>query len=85
MADPALVKCPCGAVHELPAVVADLIADLGPSVKVQTETGTWMVPRAWIAAHGLKAGAVGELAAEHGWPGVKAEGAAEAAEGEREP
>jgi hypothetical protein len=66
--------CCCGVAHVLPQGVARLIGELGPDVRVTVPGGSWLVPRVFIAAHGLKAGEVPALAAEYGWAAAAAEG-----------
>jgi hypothetical protein len=51
---PVPIECDCGQAHQLPEAIATLIRELGPRMEVRTERGGWLVPRAWIAAHGLK-------------------------------
>jgi hypothetical protein len=52
--------CACGKpLHysnpELLAAMEALITRLGPEIVVTTPTGSWKVPRHYIALHGLKA------------------------------
>lgn len=52
--------CPCGrALHYRDATMASMmqtmVRNLGPLVLVSTSSGTWRVPRHYIALHGLKA------------------------------
>ena len=49
--------------------VEHLIADLGPDVKVTVGERSWMVPRHYIALHGIKARELPSL----GFPEVPAE------------
>jgi hypothetical protein len=78
--DTSLFECPCGSVHEFPAarltahgiapaVLADLLARR-PHPKVMPPDGTWIVPRIWVAAHGLKADELPALAERYGWKKV---------------
>ena len=60
--------CCCGQAHELPGGIADMIRDLGADVAWTTESGSWRVPRAYIAVHGLTGADVSALAALYGWP-----------------
>jgi hypothetical protein len=73
------MKCPCGEVHELSATVRaayeGVTAGLPPEVAVVVEGGGWLVPRIYIAVHGLKADDLPELAGRYGWapsPGTAA-------------
>ena len=43
------------------AFVADLVARLGPSIRVTVGGRTWLVPRHYIALHGIKAWALPSL------------------------
>jgi hypothetical protein len=58
--------CPCGrplhyATTQHRRWVEQLIADLGASVKVTVGERSWMVPRHYIALHGLKGAALPHL------------------------
>lgn len=66
------LPCPCGEVHELPAAVRtgyeSVTAGLASSVPVKVPgTGCWLVPRIYIAVHGLKARELPELAERYGF------------------
>lgn len=64
-------ECDCGTAHQAPPAVAAFIAALGRDVKVTAGTsGTWLVPRIYIAAHGIKAAEVPALAERYGWKAV---------------
>ena len=61
-------QCPCGEVHELPAPVRAVTAGLSPLVRVFVpDAGCWLVPRIYIAVHGLKAGELPDLAERYGF------------------
>jgi hypothetical protein len=48
--------------------VQALVGSLGVSVEVTVEgVGSWMVPRHYIALHGIKAADLPALAARYGW------------------
>jgi hypothetical protein len=71
--------CPCGQVHELSAAVRaayeGVTAGLPPEVAVVVEGRAWLVPRIYIAVHGLKADELPGLAERYGWapsPGTAA-------------
>lgn len=63
--------CPCGEVHELSAATRGayeaVTAGLPAEVKVEAPGGTWLVPRIFIAVHGLKAAELPGLAERHGF------------------
>ena len=64
--------CPCGqplhySNRRTREFVEDLIADLGPTVRVIIPQGTYLVPRHYIALHGLKAWELPALAVHFGW------------------
>ena len=67
MTTESLHECSCGQVHVIKGLASVLIARCGPDVTVETPAGRWRVPRAWIAAHGLKADEVPALAGRYGW------------------
>ena len=67
-----LDACPCGrGLHYTnPAqqhAVEKLVKLYGVTVKVRTPAGAWLVPRHWIALHGLAAQELPDLAARYGW------------------
>ena len=68
--------CPCGEpLHyrrpESQAKVEDLIAKLGSNVEIRLPSGKgWMVPRHYIALHGVRATALPTLASRYGWEAV---------------
>jgi hypothetical protein len=63
--------CPCGAVHELSAgtraTFENVTAGLPLTVVVEVSGVRWLVPRIFIAAHGLKAAELPTLAAMYGF------------------
>jgi hypothetical protein len=64
-------KCVCGAEHQWPSETAMVIRHQtltrGERMQVTTPAGSWMVPRVYIAAHGLKAADLPTLAALYGF------------------
>jgi hypothetical protein len=68
-ADLSWFDCPCGESHLLPAQpLLKFDTGLGPLITVTVAAGSWLVPRVWIAAHGLKAAELSLLAYDHDWP-----------------
>ena len=70
-------RCGCGrplhySNQAIRALVQELVAELGPDVTVTTPAGTWLVPRHYLALHGLAAGELPRLAAALGFPAVAA-------------
>jgi hypothetical protein len=66
------VLCPCGQpLHysdpDLKASVDFLVSQLGWTVAVKISTGTYYVPRHYIALHGISARELPYLAAEYDW------------------
>ena len=62
--------CPCGRLHE--TRLPDYMVTGTVMVKVPEFWGfEVLVPRAWIAFHGLKAQDLPELAQQYGWTVVK--------------
>lgn len=63
--------CPCGEIHELSAATRAAYeaatAGLPAEVPVKTHGGTWLVPRIFIAVHGLKAAELPALARRYGF------------------
>lgn len=63
--------CPCGEVHELSAAVRaayeGVTEGLPPDVTVTLGGRSWVVPRIYIAVHGLKADELPALAGKYGW------------------
>lgn len=63
--------CPCGQVHELAAdaraAYEAATAGMAPVVRVTTEDGSWLVPRIFIAVHGLSAADLPALAGRYGF------------------
>lgn len=67
--------CPCGQpLHygneATQRMVEDMIKRLGVSMPVVVDGRTWMVPRHWIALHGLLSADIPLLAVVYGWPEV---------------
>lgn len=64
-------QCPCGAAHDMAddvwAAFERATAGLPADVNVVTGTGTFTVPRVYIACHGLRAAEVPELAGRYGF------------------
>lgn len=71
MTAPGPYTCPCGIVHELTphtrTAYEDITAGLPYAVLVSVNDRAWQVPRIFIAAHGLKAAELPELAQRYGW------------------
>jgi hypothetical protein len=70
-----VTACPCGVAHELSAAVRAayeaVTAGLAPAVPVEVKgAGKWLVPRIFIAVHGLRAADLPELAARYGFEKV---------------
>lgn len=66
------VICSCGRpLHynrsDIKQIVERLVEELGPNVPVQVGRETYMVPRHFIALHGLKAWELPGLAEKYGW------------------
>jgi hypothetical protein len=63
--------CPCGQVHELSAEIQvaydNVTRGLPETVLVSVSRRAWLVPRIYIAAHGLKADELPELARRYGF------------------
>jgi hypothetical protein len=63
--------CPCGDIHELSAEIRvayeNITRGLPETVAVQADGGAWLVPRVYIAAHGLKADELPALAERYGF------------------
>jgi len=47
--------------------VQRLVDDLGELVRITTPDGTWLVPRHYIALHGLAAYDLPRIAKQYGW------------------
>lgn len=67
------IPCCCGLGHTFQTLLVfryltRMIAELGPVIRITTPIGTWMVPRIYIAAHGLRAQDLPHLAEKYGWP-----------------
>lgn len=65
------LHCPCGQVHELSAktrvAYENVTMGLPDAVLVQVPEGCWLVPRIYIAVHGLKGDELPALAQRYGW------------------
>jgi hypothetical protein len=63
--------CPCGEAHELSAewrgAYQKVTAGLPATVRVEAPGGAWLVPRIFIAVHGLKADELPGLAERYGF------------------
>ena len=63
--------CPCGDRHLMTARAAEALehvtAGLPATVKVSAPGGSWLVPRLYIACHGLKAADLPALAERYGF------------------
>lgn len=72
---PGAYPCPCGLVHEPPArwrqAYATATGGKPPSVKLQIGGRAWMVPRIYIAVHGVKAAELPGLATRLGFAEVQ--------------
>lgn len=69
---PRFIGCPCGEIHFYPdgptaTYLAQMLLLLGSEIRVTTPEDSWMVPRIFIAAHGLVAAELPALAARYGW------------------
>lgn len=64
------LRCSCGDPHEGDSrwpLIEAFVAEHGETVQVTTPGGSWWVPRAFIALHGIKAEDLGALADRYGW------------------
>lgn len=70
------MRCDCGqplhyAHSDTERTVQMLVDKLGPTIRVAVDGGiapqAWMVPRHYIALHGIRAEELPELAAHFGW------------------
>jgi hypothetical protein len=59
--------CPCGERHVVSWKTANIIRNHGRNVIVTTSSGSWWVPRIWIAVHGVAAIELPTLARDHHW------------------
>lgn len=66
--------CDCGKTLQLHyrnprtfKAVEAMVAKFGATVKITSPAGSWMVPRHYVATHGLRGSALPELAAKYGW------------------
>lgn len=66
-------SCPCGQMHELGNAVTSLIEAYGERVIVTTSRGSWLVPRTYIAAHGIKGAELASLAGHYQWERISGE------------
>jgi len=48
-------------------IMEELVREYGETVKVSTDTGSWMVPRHWIALHGIASWELPSLAEKYRW------------------
>jgi len=67
--------CACGKpLHytnkKIEAQVRELVAQHGPNIPVKIEGRTYLIPRHYIALHGLKAAVLNDLATSHGFQEV---------------
>jgi hypothetical protein len=66
--------CPCGAAHEFSADVRvaleNITRGLPDTVLISVSGRAWLVPRMYLAAHGLKADDLPELAERYGFTAV---------------
>ena len=66
--------CPCGAVHEMSRAAAaayeSVTAGKPAAVPLSTTAGSWLVPRVFIACHGVKADDLARLAERYGFERV---------------
>jgi len=65
-------RCACGQpLHyrnpRIQAEVQRLVDELGELTRVRTPDGEWLVPRHYIALHGLSAYELPRLAKQYGW------------------
>lgn len=67
--------CPCGSPHECAAeawaAFKRVTQGLSEDVPVITWQGTYVVPRIYIALHGISTTDLPGLAARYGWPRVE--------------
>jgi len=63
-------RCPYGNSHVIVGEARAILDTVPPTVIVQTLWGRYSVPRIYIAAHGLKAWDVPQLAKKYGWEKV---------------
>lgn len=63
--------CPCGGQHRLGAEIyaeyQRVVKDKPPTLRIQAGGDCWLVPRLYIALHGIKAADVPQLAARYDW------------------
>ena len=65
-----MTTCCCGDSHtDDPRwpTIERFVADQGEFVQVTTPSGSWWIPRAFIALHGLKAEEIPALVDKYGW------------------
>lgn len=64
--------CPCGrplhySSEQLREEVQTVVDVMGPDIVVETPAGRYLIPRHFIALHGLKAAQVPDLAEQYGF------------------
>lgn len=68
------LACPCGDVHELSAATRvayeNITRGLPPAVLISAGGRAWLVPRIYLAVHGLKAAGLPGLADQYGFEEV---------------
>jgi hypothetical protein len=66
--------CPCGKPHTLSGDAWDsyrrITAGKPPTVMLTVAARSWLVPRIWIAVHGIRGREIPALAARYGWEEV---------------
>jgi hypothetical protein len=68
--------CPCGRVlhyadGKAEAYVKRMVSEHGPAVQITTPSGSWKVPRHYLALHGISAARLPELARLHNWQQIR--------------
>ena len=68
-----VTTCPCGSTHPMApgvlAVLDQITAGLPATIAIDVVgSGKWLVPRVYIACHGIKGADVPALAEQYGWP-----------------
>jgi hypothetical protein len=64
------LRCCCGEDHSGSKhwpLVLEFVAKYGETILLTTPEGAWQVPRAFIAAHGIRGSDVPALAKKYGW------------------
>jgi hypothetical protein len=63
--------CPCGEIHELSAATRvaydNITAGLPETVVISAAGRAWLVPRIYLAVHGVKADELPEIAGRYGF------------------